>query len=132
MDVKVLGVERRRRWSKDEKARIIGETLIPGTVVCEVARRHGVPQSLIFAWRRQARSAEPAGRDDPFLLPVEVDAVEVTSSHEVAGQPHPRPGGRRTNPGVIEIELGSGRRVRVDNEVDADALRRVLSVLSEK
>src|SRR5208337_41371 len=42
MDGKVLGVERRRRWSKDEKARIVEETLIPGAVVCEVARRHGV------------------------------------------------------------------------------------------
>jgi transposase len=33
---------------------------------------------------------------------------------------------------MIEIELGSGKRVRVDNEVDADALRRVLSVLRER
>ena len=39
---------------------------------------------------------------------------------------------RRAKSGMIEIELGSGRRVRVDNEVDAEALRRVLSVLSER
>jgi len=48
MDGKVLGVERRRRWSKDEKARIVEETLAPGAMVCEVARRHGVAQSLLF------------------------------------------------------------------------------------
>ena len=41
MDGKVLGIERRRRWSKDEKARIVEETLTPGAVVSEVARRHG-------------------------------------------------------------------------------------------
>jgi hypothetical protein len=35
-------------------------------------------------------------------------------------------------PGVIEIQLGSRSRVRVDNDVYADALRRVLSVLSER
>src|ERR1700727_2374088 len=39
MDGKVLGVERRRRWSKDEKSRIVEETLMPGAVGCEVARR---------------------------------------------------------------------------------------------
>jgi transposase-like protein len=39
MDGKVLGIERRRRWSKDEKSRIVEETLMPGAVVSEVARR---------------------------------------------------------------------------------------------
>ena len=48
MDGKVLGVERRRRWSRDEKARIVEETLAPGAVVSEVARRHGVAQRLLF------------------------------------------------------------------------------------
>src|SRR5271157_2587596 len=52
MDGKVLGVERRRRWSKGEKSRIVEETLMPGAVVSEVARRHGVAQSLLFTWRR--------------------------------------------------------------------------------
>ena len=68
MDGKVLGVERRRRWNRDEKARIVEETLMPGAVVCEVARRHGVAQSLLFTWRRQARTPEPGGRDGSILL----------------------------------------------------------------
>jgi transposase len=75
MDGKVLGVERRRRWSKDEKARIVEETLMPGAVGCEVARRRGVAQSLLFTWRRQARAAEPGGRDGSILLPVEIGAA---------------------------------------------------------
>ena len=118
MDGKVLGIERRRRWSKDEKARIVGETLAPGAVVSEVARRHGVAQSLLFTWRRLARRTEPTGRDGSILLLVEIDATA--------------PGGWRTRSGVIEIELGSGNRVRVDSDVDAEALRRVLSVLGER
>jgi transposase len=125
MDGKVLGVERHRRWSRDEKARIVEETLMPGAVVCEVARRYGVAQSLLFTWRRQARTAEPNGQDGSILLPVEIGAATARQSRAAAG-------GRRAKPGVIEIELGSGSRVRVDSEVDADALRRVLSVLSER
>jgi transposase len=43
MRVEVLsGVERRRRWSRDDKMRIIEETLAPGAVVTEIARRHGI------------------------------------------------------------------------------------------
>ena len=67
MDGKVLGVERRRRWSKDEKARIVEETLMPGAVVSEIARRHGMAQSLLFTWRRLARTVEPAGRDGSIV-----------------------------------------------------------------
>ena len=61
MRVEVLGgLERRRRWSQDDKARIVEETLAPGAKVTEVARRNGVAASLVFTWRRQARTAERA------------------------------------------------------------------------
>src|ERR1700730_15566486 len=131
MDGKVLGIERRRRWSKDEKARIVEETLAPGAVVSEVARRYGVAQSLLFTWRRLARTEEPARGDGSILVPAEIDAMAPPSASEAAGPSRPATSGRRTRSGIIEIELGSGSRVRVDNEVDADALRRVLSVLGE-
>ena len=132
MDGKVLGIERRRRWSKDEKARIVEETLAPGAVVSEIARRHGVAQSLLFTWRRLARTVEPATRDGSILLPVEIDATAPPAGSESAKAPRLATNGRRAKPGLIEIELGSGSRVRVDNDVDADALRRVLSVLDER
>jgi transposase len=128
-EIDILGIERRRRWSKDEKSRIVEETLMPGAVVSEVARRHGVAQSLLFTWRRLARKAEPAGRDGSILLPVEIDAMAPPPLSAAARPSRPATSGRRTRSGVIEIELGSGSRVRVDSEVDADALRRVLSVL---
>ncbi len=132
MDGKVLGIERRRRWSKDEKARIVEETLMPGAVVSEIARRRGVAQSLLFTWRRLARTAGPATMDSSILLPVEIDAMAPPPLSEAARPSRPATSGRRTWAGVIEIELGSGSRVRVDNDVDADALRRVLSVLGER
>ena len=129
MQGKVLGVERRRRWSAEAKARLVEETLVRGAVVCEVARRHGVSQSLLFTWRRQSRAEAPSESAGSILLPVEIESSAATTS-----EVHCRAAGgrRRRATGTIEIELGSGKRLRVDNEVDADALRRVLSVLSER
>jgi hypothetical protein len=66
------------------------------------------------------------------LLPVEIEATAAPSRREVARQSRAAAGERPAKSGVIEIELGSGSRVRVDSAVDADALRRVLSVLSER
>ena len=129
MDGKVLGVERRRRWNRDEKARIVEETLAPGAVVSEVARRHGVAQSLLFTWRSW-RGGRPSGGDGYLVAVDNRDGAPPLS--EAARPSRPATNGRRAKPGVIEIELGSGSRVRVDNDVDADALRRVLSVLGER
>jgi len=74
MRVEVLGgVERRRRWSDDEKMRIIAETLAPGAKVAAVARRHGVSPNLLFFWRRQARTL---AKNDitPRFAPVRIAA----------------------------------------------------------
>ncbi len=128
MRVEVLGgVERRRRWSRDDKMRIIEETLAPGAVVTEIARRHGIATSLVFTWRRRARLASVASAG-PRLVPVQVPAAaeSVRSIEAPAAIP------ARKRRGLIEIELGDGKRVSVDENVDADALGRVLDVLSRR
>ena len=53
----ITGVIGRRRWSADDRARIVEETLAPGAVVSEVARRHGLTPQQLFTWRREARNA---------------------------------------------------------------------------
>jgi transposase len=58
----ITGTGRRRRWSDDDKARIVVESLGPGANVSEVARRHGLSPQQLFGWRREARAREPAGR----------------------------------------------------------------------
>jgi transposase len=127
MRVEVLGgVERRRRWSRDDKMRIIEETLAPGAVVTEIARRHGIATSLVFTWRRRARLATAASAG-PRLVPVQVTAAESVRSIEA---PTAMPARKRR--GLIEIELGDGKRVSVDENVDAEALGRVLDVLSRR
>jgi transposase len=130
MRVEVLGgIERRRRWSRDDKMRIIEETLLPGAVVTEVARRNGIAASLVFTWRRRARIATEASRSSPRLVPVKIAAPaplpESTPSIEA-------PSAARKRSGLIEISLGDGKRVRVDENVNAEALGRVLDVLSRR
>jgi transposase len=119
MKIEVLGTERRRRWSLQDKLQIVGETLQPGVTVTEVARRHGLAPSVVFSWRRLAREGR-LGDAVPTFMPVEITPVPGQTA-PIASPP------RRT--GVIEIVLGRGRRIRVDREVDAEALRRVLQVV---
>ena len=51
----ITGKERRRRWSVEEKLRIVAEAEEPGARITEVAARHEVYPSLLFNWRRQMR-----------------------------------------------------------------------------
>jgi transposase len=48
----ITSVQRRRRWSAEEKARIVQETYAPGMSVSLVARQHGVGPNQVFTWRR--------------------------------------------------------------------------------
>ena len=137
MRVEILnGVERRRRWSEDEKARIIEESFTPGAKVSDVARKHGVSRGLVFAWRKEARVDGPAIPAGPRLIPVQLAASPPLPSSILPAPltqtppPPVRSTGRKA--GMIEIDLGGGRRVRVDANVDADALDRVLDVLGRK
>ncbi len=51
----ITGVERRRRWSREDRARILAAIAEPGAVVAEIARREDVCTSLVYKWRRAAR-----------------------------------------------------------------------------
>jgi transposase len=59
----ITGTGRRRRWSRDDKARIVEESLKPGATVSEVARRNGLSPQQLFAWRRAAHALFNAGAD---------------------------------------------------------------------
>jgi transposase len=132
MRVEVLeDAGRRRRWSADEKARIVEATLQPGASVTVVARRNQVSKSLVYEWRRLARTGELGADAAAGFVPVEIappaspDATPVQDARRSLLPP------RRRN-GLIEIDLADGRRVRVDAQFDAEALRRVLDVLERR
>ena len=81
----LTGVGGRRRWSSDDKARIVEETLAPGATVSEVARRHDIRPQQLFGWRREMRVApEPAVSFVPALVeaagPEKVDRARPRSA----------------------------------------------------
>jgi transposase len=64
------GVGRRRRWSAEEKGRIVAESYAPDAVVSEVARRHEISPQHLFGWRKAARDGRltlPADEGTTFV-----------------------------------------------------------------
>ena len=51
----ITGGERRRRWSEEDRARILAAVAEPGAVIADVARRADICSSQIYKWRREAR-----------------------------------------------------------------------------
>jgi transposase len=124
----ITSVERRRRWTHEEKERLVAASFEPGVTASEVARSAGIHVSQLFRWRKElCRRVEPAALQ---LLPVEIVPATVSSPPSMdSPTSSATPVRRRRKCGIIEIELGGGRRVRVDRDVDTEALRRVLDVL---
>ena len=120
----ITRVERRRRWSVEDKLGLVAETYEDGKSVVSVAKANGISRSLLYGWRRQASRGElmpPADDLAPTFVPISV--VDDGASGMNSGSAMQRRG-------LIEIDLGYGRQVRVDRDVNAAALRRVLGVLS--
>ena len=125
----INGVERRRRWRVEDKLRIVAETEQPGVNFLEVARRYDISRGLLWNWRQQVRLGTLAAAVEPQFLPLRVLA-EPSSSLGPESLKTPSED-RQSNPrgGTVEIVLLDGVTVRVIGEVEASALRRVLSVL---
>jgi transposase len=105
----LTGPGRRRRWSADQKARIVAETLVPGARVSEVARRWQICSQQVFGWRRTMRQdlASAAGTTaTPGFVPIVSDAIAAATVQRAASGP----------PG-IEVEL-AGAVVRISSGMD--------------
>jgi len=127
----------RRQWSDEEKQSIVAEASRPDVNISAVARRHGIKPSLLFRWRRLAKEAE-AGTTAPAFVPVTLalppvrteSAVPEASPTAGSSMPTTRPDVERAqHDDRIEIELGNGRLVRVDADVDTAALKRIIDLL---
>src|SRR5918994_449654 len=68
----ITGVGRRRRWTDDDKARIVAESLDPATTASAVARRYGLHASQLFVWRQQLQrsAATTAALGEQEFMPV--------------------------------------------------------------
>jgi transposase len=109
--LEVVDTGRRRRWSDAAKLRIVEESLAGARLVSATARRHGISNQLLFAWRkayREGRLGAIAG-----FVPAMIAAAPPTA-------------GGGSGCGRIEIVSANGWRVLVDNAVDLGALLRIL------
>ncbi|MFG1230174.1 IS66-like element accessory protein TnpA [Xanthobacter wiegelii] len=117
----ITSVERRRRWPRAEKERLVALALEPGASA--IARSAGVHVSQLFRLRRQL--CERVTPQLPaFLLIVEPPADPVSTPDELL--PRKRNARRESR---IEIELASGDRLRLEGEVDGRTLRAAISAL---
>ena len=117
--LEVVETGRRRRWSEEEKLRIVTESLSGPRLVSATARRHGISTSLLFAWRRAHRGGTLTSRPaDAGFMP----AVVV---------PDVRPAVAPTS-GRIEIVLANMRRVIVDAGVDIGMLSQLVEALERR
>lgn len=132
-DVEIVGwVERRRKWSPEEKAALLAEIEAEGGQVVVVARRHGISESLLYDWRSAWKMAAELRLPDP------VEFVPIGMIGPVSGSSPPLPAGSElpapSRPeddcaGKIEIALPDGTRVSVDAFVNEKALWRVFRAL---
>ncbi|MGJ0508198.1 MAG: IS66-like element accessory protein TnpA [Methylocystis sp.] len=119
------GGERRRRWSDDEKAEAVEESLQPGVVVSQVARRRGLSPQQLFTWRREAREKAAAADGVPFA-PVVVEprgtapAALPPERKAVAVRPH-----------VIELDV-DGASVWIWRDADLDMVTAIIDVLKAR
>jgi transposase len=111
---------KRRSWTRDEKRRIVEESLQEGASIAEVARRHEVNANLLFTWRRKM-GVEPSEQNASMaILPVTI-------------APEPAPEGRWPDAaGQMEIVLAEGERIIVWADVETAALSRILKALSRR
>ena len=115
------GVERRRRWSIDQKLEILAEAARPGITASAVARRHDFHPTQVFKWRRQARLGELASQGlvaPPGFVPVSLSDEPVAASLAGDGLP-----------GHFEVQLVNGRVARFSETVSPDRLGALLGAL---
>jgi transposase len=108
----LTGPERRRRWSDDDRGRILAASFAPGAVVADVARQFEISTSLIYKWRKMCLvpSASPG-----FAPAVLVDGTEPPAS-------------RAQGPAIM-IELPGGARVSIAANAPAALVVAALKVL---
>jgi transposase len=125
----ISGVERRRQWRVADKLRIVAEAERAGACFVEVARRHEVSRSVLWAWRKQARQGVLVAEPAPMFMPLQVAAALPAPASQADAAPAVPSAPCSSTTGRIEIALPDGTVIRVDEAIGAAALRRVVAAL---
>ena len=129
-----IGVERRRKWSREDRLRIVQESLVKGALIVDVAKRNEISQSLIYEWRKQALAGLLDGFHQVRVVPDTNAALPAIEAHrsavvdakiDQASSPE-QPRGR------IELTLPDGTVLRVDDDDASSALRTILASLDRR
>lgn len=119
--LEVVDSGRRRRWSDEEKLKIVLESLAVPRQVSATARRYGIARSQLLQWRRLFRpermetAEQPTGFVPAVVVPDREAAPSVPGS-AVAG--------------AIEIEFASGARMRITGTIDPAAVKAAVEALT--
>jgi transposase len=122
----INGAMGRRRWSADNRARILEETLAPGAVVSAVARRHDLTPQQLFTWRREARKRAEADAKALAFVPALV-APEPAPPKELK-PPRAKRRAPRRRTASIEVEA-SGVTVRIGDGASSATIAAVIRAL---
>ena len=114
----ITSVQRRRRWSRSEKERIVTAALESGAVASEVARAAGIHTSQLFRWRQRLCERE---QFSAAFNPVAIVSEPVPAS------PAPTP----EKAGVIDIEFATGGRMRITGAVDVSTVAALMKALAK-
>ena len=128
-------VEQRRKWTEEEKAALLAEVEAEGGKVSVVARRHRVAESLLYNWRAAYQAAARRASEPMAFVRLRVVGHADGAGPALLGAPQaarPEPPERRGSDdrvGMIELDLPTGTRLRVDAFVNETALARVLRAM---
>ncbi|MBV8189299.1 MAG: transposase [Alphaproteobacteria bacterium] len=125
----ITGVERRRRWSLEEKLRIVAETEQPGSGIAEIARRYEISRGLLWNWRSQVRRGVLRPDPPPVFLPVRTISEPANGRDAKHMAPSAVSEAEQVTGSRIEITLPDGTSVKVGHDVGLTMLRRVMTVL---
>jgi transposase len=122
------GAGRRRKWSDEDKARIVAEIVASGDSVCAVARRHGLSPQQLFGWRRQLResAAGHSEAEELQFVPAVVDVV--ASAPSLRGQRKAPRCKSEPDAGTIEVEV-DGVTIRAGRGADANTIAAIIHAL---
>ncbi|MFG1480781.1 transposase [Xanthobacter sp. V4C-4] len=122
------GVGRRREWAPEEKARIVTESLEPGSTVSDVARRHALSPQQLFTWRREARKAAETFQ---AFVPAVVPPEPAPASEPAATCLRRKRRGRQHRAAAIEVDV-AGVRVMIENGASPTIIAAVIGALKDR
>jgi len=121
----ITSVERRRRWSSAEKARLVAAMNERGAVVSEIARSAGVDASLLYRWRRQFAAERATTAFVPVRAFPELHEAAVATA-PICAPPPPAPSCS------ITVAFGEQVRVMIEGAPDAATLANVIGALTAR